>query len=446
MQSSRLRVAIVGGGIGGLTMALAISRCAPDIDVDIYESASSFGEIGAGIGMWPRVWETMQFLGLEEDLKRIIGTPHASGIQYRKSDQSEGIAFGSNMIHLQTIHRAEFLEILVDRIPSSYGTHFSKRLTSYVDGDVGPVTMFFKDGSSATCDLLIGADGIKSQVRETMYISMAEIAKKNRDPPENVDRFRDHTKCVWTGQLIYRYLIPSEDLERVYPGHPCLKAPAQFHGKNKFIIGYPISRGKFINVAAIIFKPEYAGSTFHGSWSTYVPHRELIDQFVDWEPQARCMINLMKRPSRWAVNCVPSLPAYHFRRVALLGDSAHAMTPHQGSGAGQAAEDALVMSSLLGRPEITRQTLHLALQVYDEIRRPVSQRVQQTSDEAGLLYSFNNVDYQYNPDNHVTSMDSLKRIHGRILDLFKWTWTTSAFEDRDRAMKILTDRLKSSRV
>ena len=127
--------------------------------------------------------------------------------------------FGSGS--LQSYHRADILTVLLRHIPEHYCTHFGKRLVSYDDFPDGSVTMTFKDGTTATCDLLVGADGIKSAVRRTMYSGLAAQAES----AEEKEGLLALIKPTWTGQYIYRGVIKTEDLKKASPDHPALDGP-----------------------------------------------------------------------------------------------------------------------------------------------------------------------------------------------------------------------------
>lgn len=122
---------------------------------------------------------------------------------------------------LITYHRAEFLHVLEMYLPSHYRTHFGKRLLSYTDNPSKPVTLYFKDGTSAQCDLLVGADGVKSVVRQTMFQHLAESAKDNKQ----AEVFRRCIKATWSGVYIYRDLVPTEVIKAEHPENVCLTGP-----------------------------------------------------------------------------------------------------------------------------------------------------------------------------------------------------------------------------
>lgn len=126
-------------------------------------------------------------------------------------------------------HRAEFLQVLVANAPSHYRTHFGKRLASFTDSPSGPVTLHFEDGSTAECDLLVGADGIKSVVRKGMYEALAQVETNI----EAAERLRQHIEPQWTGQVAYRGLVPPEALAALAPQNASLVSPTQVRDKRK---------------------------------------------------------------------------------------------------------------------------------------------------------------------------------------------------------------------
>ncbi len=135
---------------------------------------------------------------------------------------------------MQTIHRADLLKVLVENTPSSYNSHFLKRLMSYVDKGSGPIILSFSDGTTATCDILIGADGINSIVRENMYNYMADKAEMSGSSKAKADQLRRHATATWTGQTMYRSLIPKETLIHSQHGHPSLSMPVEVRSRPIF--------------------------------------------------------------------------------------------------------------------------------------------------------------------------------------------------------------------
>lgn len=125
-----------------------------------------------------------------------------------------------------TYHRADVLKVLLDNVPSHYGRHFSKRLETYEDDpSLGAIDLRFTDGTSATCDVLLGTDGIKSAVRRTMYTQLAEKARCEAAPEEEVQKLLRHIEPTWSGEAVYRSIISREDLESKFADHPSLTGP-----------------------------------------------------------------------------------------------------------------------------------------------------------------------------------------------------------------------------
>lgn len=126
------------------------------------------------------------------------------------------------------------------------------------------------------------------------------------------------------------------------------------------------------------------------AWVQDVPVADITTGYQGWEQHLRSLLGMTDEASRWAIHVVKDLPSFVSRSVALIGDAAHAMTPHMGLGGGQGIEDAYLLASLLADKRTTGCTLAAALSVYDEIRRPRSQAVAAASLSNGLIYAFLN--------------------------------------------------------
>ncbi|PIL34306.1 hypothetical protein GSI_03081 [Ganoderma sinense ZZ0214-1] len=362
MTSPRLRVAIVGAGLGGLLLALSLQKSCQDLRVDIYESTAELTEIGAGVGMWPRMWEIIEHLGLSDELKEVSGAhnPHglissavpAQPVHIRKEDESEPVEFFQLPPTLYTFHRSVLQKLLARHLGPSIAIHFSKRLVSYIEPTESdePIVLQFCDGTSAKCDVLVGSDGIRSAVRRSMFNVLADEAC-GRGEMEDSARIRSMVDPVWSGQVAYRGLIPSAALKS--SGFEDTGSPAFLLGKNK----------------------------------------------------------------------------------------AHAMTPHLGAGACQALEDGFILAAIIAQPTVTLQNLHVALGIYDSVRRPFAEMVLRRSRRNGFLFHFNTLGWEdVTAEQSMAGGFSAERLGevGKALEeQFGFLFTSSIMEARGRAIDMV---------
>ncbi|KAJ7784837.1 glycosyltransferase family 20-domain-containing protein [Mycena maculata] len=366
MSTPKVRVAICGGGIGGLCLAVPLSKQA-HIQVDVYEAAGRFTEIGAGLMVWARTWRIFELLGLGADFAKIVDSkPDPTvGFNYRRSDRPEG--FHWNFVAMPygciCFHRAHFLNVLVGHLPPGVA-HFGKRLVSYERRAAGAIGLMFADGTRAECDVLVGCDGIKSVVRAQMLRSKAVADAQ----PELLSLIEPK----WTGTIAYRGLVPSTDLPTQDGAkHDTLVSPMMYCGQNKHIVAYPISQGHLVNWVAFATEPEKENTYYGPEWVAPATKEEIRECFSDWEPGART-----ENSTKWGIHRLQPLPFYVADRVVLLGDAAHGMPPHLGAGAGQAIEfqlilqDAFILASVLAAA--APNTIDAAVEAYQQTRLPVA--------------------------------------------------------------------------
>nr|GAT45211.1 predicted protein [Mycena chlorophos] len=451
-KQTRLRVAICGAGIGGLTLALALSEY-QDIEVEVFEAAKQLAEVGAGVGLFSRPWKVLQMLGLDQELLATTDTKPRDGpvssFHYRKSNQPVGFQFSTLVTKgsLILLHRADFQSVILRHIPKSCRIHTSKRLRTFSQRQAGPIQLVFEDGTTTTCDVLVGADGVKSATRATMLGERVEWMRSQGREQEAADT----ALCIapaWSGQVAYRTLIPVERLRVAAPRHEALTTPMQYLGKGGFVITYPVQQGKMINFAAFTFRHDLEGTQFPGPWVGPGERSKFAHVFADWEDDVQVLINCVDKTLAWAVHTVRPLRSFVSGRVALIGDAAHAMPPHQGSGAGQAIEDAYLLSRILGHPSTTPSTIARALTIHDSIRRPLSHRVAQSCRQAGRYFSFELDPSEVMPrvdlasDFGIPRRDSdewecLQRLHANMVRIWEWAWTTSVDDSIQEAQRFL---------
>lgn len=401
---SPLRVAIVGGGIGGLFFAIALAPFR-HIQIDIYEGAAKFETIGAGLGIWGDSVTACRKLGIEERLMTIApGVEDPSYMQLRRANRPEGHHLGDVVFSgIMGFHRAGFLDLLVQILNETGRGNicFGKRCVSYSQSESSEeVTIIFKDGSIATCDCLIGCDGIKSIVRKQL---VEELGWSARDP--DVDPFQ----LRFTGTVAYRALINPETLG----DHPARKDKKTYCGSHKHLVSYPVAGGKFINLIAYSSNPARHDEWKNGPWTLDSEDgSEVLNEFSDLEAEVQAMLRVTNRTSRWALYEVDPLPHWSNGRVAVLGDAAHAMPPFIGAGGGQVIEDGYVLAQLLGDTELTRKDIPHILHSYGFIRKERAERVLKSTREAKRAYE--------SLDEYTDASD--EHIERTVNGLVNWLW------------------------
>ncbi|KAI0637466.1 hypothetical protein C8Q77DRAFT_1070031 [Trametes polyzona] len=477
-STPRSRVAVIGGGIAGLTLAVALGHFQKQhppnsipLEVHIYESGPNITTVGAGISVWPRTWAIMRALGLYEDLARASVQPLdndssvgdntrtegdlKTAFVLRKSDQPRGYEFGRVMVPhgSTTMHRADLVNALAAHLPPSCTVHTSKRLVSYTEDQTQTsasddprtaYTLHFSDGTTALADVLIGGDGIRSAVRQTMY----DLAHA-RDCPSSTSR-EECARCrratpKWTGTVAYRYLIPAESVRAVNPEHNALKvtSPISYSGKGKHIITYPISHGKYLNWIGFVAIPGGEGTTYPRKWVLDASQAEVAAHYAGWEPEVGQMLKLVEKPTLWAIHTVEDLPFSVSGSVALMGDAAHAMTTHFGAGGGQAIEDAFILGRLLGDARTTLALVPAILKIYEAVRLPFAREVVANARKVGLMYEFSSPGlYDGIPPEGVDEKEKdvgerrqLTELLGAVQGLWQWQWkepVEAQWEDVDK--------------
>ncbi|KAI0642064.1 salicylate hydroxylase [Trametes meyenii] len=448
MSTAKFRVAVIGGGVGGLTAAVALSRY-KDIEIDVYDAANEFEEIGAGIGVWPRVWKVLAELGLADDLSKFAVVPSDDEprvlFHLRRGDQRKGVDIETMCSPSEwgmiAYHRPDFHRVLLRHLSTSPRVRMftRKRLASYEHSSLSRpcVHLRFQDGHTATCDLLIGADGVKSATRRRAMTGLADAARARGDIA-SAEKLADLALPKWSGTLAYRTTIPMEKVLSILPNHRVTQTPVIYLGKDTEVTIYSIARGSKINFACLRTNYAREYTTFdEDTWVKDVHGSELLGDLGEWEPEVHELFKCIEKPSRWAIHVVRPLPSYVFGRVALLGDAAHAMMPYQGAGAGQAIEDAYILAELLGDPRTTHATLERALKAYDAIRRPFTQSIQERSRANGLFITLSHPGFEFNACQNQSDQVRLKETARLMKENWEWAWKTTIDADRERALSML---------
>ncbi|KAK0217043.1 hypothetical protein IW262DRAFT_166080 [Armillaria fumosa] len=455
MSGVKLKVAVCGGGIGGLAFALAASKHS-HIAVEVYEASSGFSSFGAGIGLWPRAWSVLTTLGLGDHLMKIASssptTDTTHSFTFRKSDQPGGSDFYKmySKGQIMTFHRGQLQQAFLQHLPSSYPIHYSKRLQSYSRQSSDEIQLTFRDGAHATCDVLVGADGIHSTVRAQLMHDEAQMALHS-GRPDAAEEILTSIEPFWTGSIAYRELAPLARLQKDadtrklrIPLHP-----TQYIGKDLNIMVYPVSQedmGEVINLVVFHTRPELEGMMYDGPWTAQVDEASWLDEisFDEWEPEARGWSKCIERPTKWAIHAVKPLHTYINDCVVLLGDAGHAMDPHQGAGAGLAIEDAYVLAELLSHPHTTKLTVHHALKVYDRMRRPFAKEIAHRSLENSRWLSLHYDNFDFCGSNDADVERKLREMGDRIVEKWNWAWSSTIHESLEQEKRALDDLIDNT--
>lgn len=343
-----LRIAVVGAGIGGLTLALALRQ--KGVACTLYEAAAELREVGAAVAL--SAASTRYYideLGLEQELAERWYEVQA--MVFRDGRDGRTVAehrfdyrarYGAPFVG---IHRADFQQVLSGAVGMD-GIELNKRLVD-IDDSGSEAVLHFTDGSTATADLVIGADGARSTVRRLML---------------------GYDDALYSGASAFRGIVPIEQMSSMPtpealqfwmgPGGHCLHYPMNAEGDHNFLL------------------VERTPSPWpHKVWVVPTDDEEKLARFGDWDPAVVEMLSAVSCTERWALFHRPPLSRWSKGRITLLGDAAHAMVPHHGQGANTSIEDAIVLADQLA----SGSGLDDARAEYERLRRGRTRKVQYAS-------------------------------------------------------------------
>ena len=345
-----LSIAVIGGGIGGTAAALSLLQ--RGFDVRVYEQVRELREVGAGIQVSPNASRVLHRLGLADELARMGVRPLAwhqrrwdDGRTLLRADLGDAIVEAFGFPHYQ-MHRADLLRTLAGALPPER-LHVGHRLDGLADRGER-VEARFANGTTIEVDLLVGADGIHSTVRELLF--------GPQDP-------------VFTGCAAYRGLVPAERV-----AHLDLEVTAQiWMGPEAHFVHYFVADRRLVNFVAVVEQDSWTRE----SWTDPGDPADAIAAFAGWHPQLHAILGAVDDTFIWALFDRPPLPRWSEGRVTLLGDACHPMLPFMAQGAAQALEDAAALTASLARePDVPE-----ALRVYEAARLPRASRIQALSTE-----------------------------------------------------------------
>jgi salicylate hydroxylase len=347
------RISIVGGGIGGLTAALALQHFG--YRVAVFEQTQQLQEIGAGVTITPNAMHALHFLGVGERVAEEAGPTEAYLIRHfhtgevmkvRANGRDYVERFGADY---HQVHRGDLLAALADAVIRNdpdcvFLDHRFESLTQ--DGE--RILARFANGAMMTSDALIGCDGSASKVR--------------------ADVFGD--KAVnYTGHVVFRALLPMAEVPAAIAEHPF----AMFVGVERLLLHYPLRYRSIMNVIGASREPTWQEE----GWRIPASVEEFAGLYGDLYPDALALIRRISPGSllKWGLRDREPLQHYTKGRVTMLGDAAHPMTPFLGQGACMAIEDALI----LGRAFAAASTTEEAFTIYEAARKDRANGVQLAS-------------------------------------------------------------------
>ncbi|KAF8146458.1 hypothetical protein K438DRAFT_1628078 [Mycena galopus ATCC 62051] len=355
-------IAIVGGGIAGLTLGIALHE--RGVPVHIYEQTHHFGEIGAGVSFSSNAIDAMHVChgGVQAAFERVAtrnAWPSKSKVYF---DYYDGMKSGASPEGSQKLfavmspvgqnglHRADFLDELVKLFPADKA-HFGKRLHEVTEGANGKLVLKFADGTSAEADAVVGCDGIHSRVRHMILGS---------DHPS--------VEPIYTRKYAYRGAVPIEDAVKAL-GEEKAKNATFYLGKEGHVLTFSMKGGAQMNIVAFHDDPEPWTDTVHLTrWST---RDAALKDFKDFGPDVQKILALTTAELNvWAIFDMGNpLPTFTKGRMVVTGDAAHATSPHHGSGAGFAIEDSAVLAEILADERVkTPKDIEAAFATFNDVR------------------------------------------------------------------------------
>jgi 6-hydroxynicotinate 3-monooxygenase len=349
-MATKPKIAVLGAGMGGLTMAALLHRA--DVAVTVYEQAKAFARVGAGIQMSSNALRVLRALDLEEHIRSVALQPRywrnrtwdTGEMQFElplgaEAEQRYGAPYLLG-------HRADLHAALLSRVPTA-AIVLDKRLTDLGQSETG-VTMKFADGTSAAADILIATDGLHSRVREILF------------GPEQ-PRF--------SGNVAYRAVFSAARL-----GGLALDDNCKWWGPDRHIVIYYVNPQKDeLYFVTSVPDPEWKLD----SWSAMGDLRDLRAAFEGFHGHVTRVLEACPSVHKWALADRDPMPRWSAGRIMLMGDAAHPMTPTMAQGAAQSLEDAMIMARCLER--FGFEDVSAAFRTFEAHRRARTAQIQVTS-------------------------------------------------------------------
>ncbi|KAH9848937.1 FAD/NAD-P-binding domain-containing protein [Lenzites betulinus] len=350
LSSNPLRVAIVGAGPGGLAATIQLSRL-PYVELSVFDQARELREVGAGISLNENTWRLLQDLGAADKLEQFAtrGVQGKLLVEHRNGRTGELLARrfhngDPNKPPAVRIERYKLQNALLSQVPPGV-VQLSKKLVGIQEQADG-VTLEFADGKKqGPFDLVVGADGIRSVVRQYAF-------------PEH--------KLTYTGKVAYRVLIPQEKVAHLLPDLP--HASCFWHTRDTHIYTNVLDNGLFEIATRAVESEEHGNKV---SWGQVVPKEQVVPHYQKYCPLLRDVIDAPDSWLEFAMFGGPRLDSVTRNgRIVLVGDASHPLSGAFGSGAAFAFEDAYTLKSVIDFSRKRGRDLDYALEHFDSVRAP----------------------------------------------------------------------------
>ena len=369
-MASNPKIAVIGAGLGGTVAATLLAKA--NFDVRLYEQAEGFARLGAGIHVGPNVTRIMREVGIEDELNNTASHPDfwysrdgVTGEICAKIPLGDSLKrYGSTYL---TVHRGDFQQLLTEAVPAGI-LAFNKKLKKVDDlGD--KVALEFADGTTEYADLVIGADGVNSIIRESLL---------GPELPQH------------TGYIAHRAVFNTPGLQLDLPFDMCTK----WWGDDRHMMVYYVTKQQ----DQIYFVTGVPGGENWDMSKRWVPSTkdELREAFRGWHPTVQALIEGADEITLWPLLELAPLPLWSRGRLVLLGDACHPMKPHMGQGAAMAIEDAAMLTRCL--IETGPASYEQAFKLYEKNRTARTARVQSVSHDNTWLRTDEDPDWCFGYD------------------------------------------------
>ena len=390
-----MKILIVGAGIGGLVSALCLNK--KGYEVEMYEQSEVLSELGAGVQLSPNATRVLDYLELTDDLKPHIFEPRS--FQFLNYKTEKIISKRELGLKIQDdfgfpnfdVHRADLQKVLLNKVEEE-GIKINTNMKVIDVGNEENKAYIKINEEKIKADIVIGADGIHSVVREKLF---------------------EKKESSFTGNVAWRMLIPVDSL----PRDLILPDTTVWLGPKKHFVSYHVSGGKNLNCVCLV---EQDGWT-NESWSERGNIEDLREVYNGWNQTIETLLKIANPNTlyRWALHDRPPMKQWSKGRITLLGDAAHPMLPFLAQGAAMAIEDGAVLADCISSYEDNKKSL----KYFEQIRKPRTSFVQLAARRnakilhlSGLAAFFRNIVMGYAGNkifNKLYSYDALSAVNSK---------------------------------